>query len=276
MTGAPPLLEVDRVSVRHGHVLAVDEITIDVAAGQTVAILGRNGAGKSSLLAAIAGSCRIASGDIRVAGISLKRDRADQRVRGGVALVPEGRRIFTNLTIEENLTIGGFSRPADEIDDALGHIFELFPVLRDRQASLGGELSGGQQQMLAIGRALMSRPRLLLLDEPSLGLAPRVIGEVYEHIAALRESGIAVLLVEQQVQRALDVAAHILVLHLGRVILEGSPADVAGDPRLVDAYTGGTGTEPTVLSSGPSADDIEPQSTTDPDRRPRSTTYVHD
>ena len=232
------VLRVQELEVRYGRIMALTDINLKVAQGQTLAVLGRNGAGKSSLLNALAGSVRPSNGRIWWQEQEITSWSADQCVRQGIALVPEGRRIFPHLTVRENLRLGGFSLNKKAFAAAVDHVFDLFPILVERADSLAGSLSGGQRQMLAIGRALMTGASLLLLDEPSLGLAPLVIDEVYAQLAKLRERGLTMILVEQQVQRALHFADEAMVLHLGRIALQESPEVLRKDPRLIDTYMG--------------------------------------
>jgi branched-chain amino acid transport system ATP-binding protein len=232
------LLEVSHLTVRYGRVTAVKDVSFGVAPGAVLAVLGRNGAGKSSLLAAIVGAVRPAEGRVLWEGRDVTRRPPDRKARDGVVMIPEGRRVFPRLTVRENLVLGGFGLDRDERERALHRVGDLFPVLRERAGALAGLLSGGQQQMLALARALMGSPRLLLLDEPSLGLAPKVIDEVYRQLGALRGQGITIVLVEQHVSRALEFADRALVLNLGEVVLEDDPAALVDDPRLVAAYMG--------------------------------------
>ena len=234
------MLTVEELHVRYGRVRALNGVDLAVEPGQVLAVLGRNGAGKSSLLGAVAGLVRPHRGRVRWDGTDITRMPADRRARSGIALVPEGRRIFENVTVRENLVLGGFLRPAAERDDALERVLAVFPVLAERIDAGGGELSGGQQQMLAIGRALMGEPRILLLDEPSLGLAPRAMEDVYAQLQRLKAEGIGMVLVEQQVGRALDLADDAVVLNLGEVVLRAAPDQLRDDPRLVGAYLGTT------------------------------------
>ena len=226
----------------YGPVTAVAGIDLDVAAGSLVALLGRNGAGKSSTLRAIAGLERPVAGRILFDGKPIGGIGAAAIVRLGVALVPEGRRIFADLTVEENLTLGAFVHAgrADMLRRGFDRTFALFPVLAERRAQQAGSLSGGQQQMLAVGRALMSAPRLLLLDEPSMGLSPRVTSELYAAIATLRREGLTLLLVEQKTQAVLHQADRAYVLAAGRVALSGPGQALAADPNLQSAYLGNT------------------------------------
>ena len=231
-------LEVTNLAVAYGRVTAVHDVTFVAQPGEPVAILGRNGAGKSSLLAAIAGVTRPSAGRVLVDGVDITRQPADRRARRGVVLVPEGRRIFPNLTVQENLRLGGFLVDGEQIEERFDRVMKVFPVLGERATSPARHLSGGQQQMLALGRALMAAPSALLLDEPSLGLAPRAVAEVYARLDALRSEGLAIVLVEQQIRRALRFAHEALVLSLGRVVAHGRAADLVDDPRLLSAYLG--------------------------------------
>jgi branched-chain amino acid transport system ATP-binding protein len=231
-------LEVSHLTVRYGRVNAVRDVSLSVAPGKVLAVLGRNGAGKSSLLSAIVGAVRPAEGRVHWEGRDVTRTPPDRKARDGIVMIPEGRRVFPRLTVRENLILGGFVLDHGERERALRRVGDLFPVLSERADALAGLLSGGQQQMLALARALMASPRLLLLDEPSLGLAPRIIDEVYRHLRALRDQGITIVLVEQHVSRALEFADWAVVLNLGEVVLEEDPAVLVDDPRLVGAYMG--------------------------------------
>ncbi len=231
-------LTVEQVQVRYGRVRALSGIDLTVEQGTVLAVLGRNGAGKSSLLGAISGLVRPHRGRVIWEGDDISRWPSDRRARAGIALVPEGRRIFPNISVRENLVLGGFSRPAADRQQALDRVLDLFPILAERIAAGGGQLSGGQQQLLAIGRALMGEPRLLLLDEPSLGLAPLAVDEVYAELRRLKAAGIGMILVEQQVGRALQIADDAVVLNVGEVVLRERPERLKDDPRLVGAYLG--------------------------------------
>jgi branched-chain amino acid transport system ATP-binding protein len=234
-----PLLEVSNLVAGYGPIRALDGVSLDVEPGELVAIIGANGAGKTTLLMAISGVVRPRAGTIRFAGRPLADLPPHEVMRLGIAQAPEGRRIFPRLTVRENLELGGFTRSdrgqlARDIDEACG----LFPVLGQRLGQLGGTLSGGEQQMLAIARALVGRPQLLLLDEPSLGLAPLIVAKVFEVIASLSARGIAVVLVEQNARAALKLASRGWVLETGRVTLTGTGAELAADRRVRDAYLG--------------------------------------
>ena len=232
------LLVIRDLEVKYGNVVALQNLSLEVAQGGILAVLGRNGAGKSSLMKAIAGDVKPSSGQIIWDGIDITRKAANQRVHAGIALVPEGRRIFPHLTVGENLRLGGFYLNNQAYEATREKIIHAFPVLKERLDKPAGQLSGGQQQMLAIGRALMSGARLLLLDEPSLGLAPKIVDEVYAQLEGLIAQGLTLIVVEQQVQRALQLADAAIVLNLGKVVLREDPARLIDDPRLVATYMG--------------------------------------
>jgi branched-chain amino acid transport system ATP-binding protein len=234
-----PLLEVRDLEAGYGPIRALDRVSLDVEDGELVALIGANGAGKTTLLMAISGLVPPRSGLIRFAGSPLAAVKPHEVMRLGIGHAPEGRRIFPRLTVRENLELGGFmqtdrAKLYRDIDEACG----LFPVLGERMDQLGGTLSGGEQQMLAIARALVGHPRLLLLDEPSLGLAPLIVAKVFEVIASLSARGISVLLVEQNARAALKLAHRGYVLETGRITLTGSGAELAADRRVRDAYLG--------------------------------------
>jgi branched-chain amino acid transport system ATP-binding protein len=229
-------LAVEKLSVRYGAVDAVRGLSLEVKPGEIVGLIGPNGAGKSSTLHAIMGSAPIAGGDIVVGGRSLVGRRPEDVARGGVALVPEGRRIFGELTVEENLRLGLAGRGRRRNGNGLARANELFPVLREFRSRHAGALSGGQQQQLAIGRALAADPDVLLLDEPSLGLAPKIVDVVFGALAQIREAGLAVLLVEQRAQRTVALADRSYVLANGELRLTLGPEDAGDTDRLVAAY----------------------------------------
>lgn len=231
-------LEVKDLSVHYGRVTAVDSLSFALARGEVLTVLGRNGAGKSSLLSAIVGTVKPRAGSVTWEGRDITQVPADVSARRGMVMIPEGRGVFPQLTVRENLILGGFVLDKGDRESALDNVTELFPVLGSRLDSLAGTLSGGQQQILALGRALMSTPQLLLLDEPSLGLAPKVVDDVYSQLASLRDRGLTIILVEQHVSRALQFAQRAIVLNLGRLVLDENPQDLAGDPRLIRAYMG--------------------------------------
>ena len=232
------MLACDELAVAHGDIVALQGVTLRVDAGETVALIGANGAGKTTLLHTISGLNRVSSGDIRFEGASIGGWSTDRRVAKGIAQAPEGRRIFPGLSVEENLTLATVSwrRWGQSIAADLDRVFELFPRLKERRKQLGWSLSGGEQQMLAIGRALMARPKLLLLDEPSLGLAPRLAEEVYERVRVISKTGLTILVVEQNTVLALSVADRAYVLETGRIVLDGPASELKHNAR--EAYLG--------------------------------------
>jgi branched-chain amino acid transport system ATP-binding protein len=233
------LLETDRLVVRYGPIVAVKDVSVRVEQGEIVALLGANGAGKSSFLNAVAGLVPTAGGTTTFDGEEIQRLPAEKIVRRGLALVPEGRRVFGNLSVRDNLRLGGVPQPTREgVSEALERVLELFPVLRERSQQGAGTLSGGQQQMLAIGRAMMSSPTLLLLDEPSLGLAPIIVDEIFELLERLREERTTVMLVEQNVHRALGIADRAYVIAHGLVEREGPAAELRSSADVEQAYLG--------------------------------------
>jgi branched-chain amino acid transport system ATP-binding protein len=231
-------LEVRDVSAAYGVVRALDGVSLSVAEGEIVALVGSNCAGKSTLMKAIMGVVRPTRGMVTFAGTSLGGLAVEEVVRRGVVLVPEGRGILGSLTVRENLRLGAYHRRDVRIGADLDQVAERFPVLGQRLQQKAGSLSGGEQQMLAIGRALMARPRLLLLDEPSLGLAPVVIASIFDIIASLARDGVTVLLVEQNAAEALRLAHRAYVLETGRVVLEGKASDLLRHERVREAYLG--------------------------------------
>jgi branched-chain amino acid transport system ATP-binding protein len=235
-----PLLEVKNLTVKYGNVEALHGVDLAVAAGEIVAILGANGAGKSTTLRALSGLVKVARGEIRFDGRPVHGVPAHERVRLGIAQSPEGRRIFGTLTVRENLLLGAFTRDDEkDVAETARWIYELFPVLEKRRTQLAGTLSGGEQQMLAIGRALMARPRVLLLDEPSLGLAPLLVRAIFHTIREINAStGVTVVLVEQNARAALKLAHRGYVLEVGRIVLADSAAALAADPKVQNAYLG--------------------------------------
>ena len=237
MTEAP-LLAVDGLTVAYGAVLALRDVSLDVGRGEIVAVLGPNGAGKTTLLRTIAGALKPQRGTVSFEGSRLTRLVAEDVLRRGIALVPEGRHVFPRLTVAENLAVGGIARRDREglKQDAEG-LLERFPILGERAGQLAGTLSGGEQQQLAIARALMSRPRMLLMDEPSLGLAPLFVDRIFELIAELRAQGVTILLVEQNVHRALDVSDRVYVLSVGRLVASGAANELL-EGELQRAYLG--------------------------------------
>jgi branched-chain amino acid transport system ATP-binding protein len=233
------LLEVRRLAIAYGDAPAVWDATLDVGSGEVVSVIGPNGAGKSTLVNTIAGLQRARAGELRFDGVDLAAVPPHLVCRQGIALVPEGRRLFARMTVEENLEMGGYRAEARRARAVtLERVYRLFPILSERRRQLAGSLSGGQQQMVAIGRALMARPRLLLLDEPSLGLAPAVVDHMFEIVRAINGEGVAILLVEQNVARALEVAARAYVLEEGRIVTSGPAAIVRQHARIRQAYLG--------------------------------------
>jgi branched-chain amino acid transport system ATP-binding protein len=229
-------LAVENLSVRYGAVEAVRGLSLEMKPGRIVGLIGPNGAGKSSTLHAIMGSAPIVGGDVRLDGDSLVGRRPEDVARRGIALVPEGRRIFGELTVEENLELGLAARRKQHDGDGLARAYELFPMLREFRRRHAGALSGGQQQQLAIGRALAADPDVLLLDEPSLGLAPKIVDVVFEALSQIRDAGLAVLLVEQRAQRTVALADESHVLANGELRLTLGPKDPGDTDRLVAAY----------------------------------------
>ena len=232
------------LSARYGAVAALRDVSLEVRAGELVALIGANGAGKSTLLRAIAGLVAPAAGRVTFDGRDVTGQAPEAMIRAGVALVPERRRVFAPLTVLDNLELGGYALPRgrdfrSRLEAGVEEAYRLFPVLRRRRDQLAGTLSGGEQQMLAIGRALMTRPRLLLCDEPSLGLAPLVVAEIMRLLSTLREAGTTILLVEQNARMALRSADRAYVLEVGSVVLSGAAADLLEDDQLKAAYLGG-------------------------------------
>ena len=240
---APATLRLDRLEVAYGAIAAVKGISIDVAPGELVALVGSNGAGKTTTLRTISGLLRPRAGTIRYGDTDLSRLAPHQIVGLGISHAPEGRQIFASLTVRENLQLGTVRRldrrDQGQIAADLDRVFTYFPILNERISQTGGTLSGGEQQMLAIGRALMAKPRLMLLDEPSLGLAPVLVDRIFAVVAQLKETGTTILLVEQNARKALQVADRAYVLETGRIVLSGPAADLAANPDVERAYLGG-------------------------------------
>ena len=232
------MLEVSNLSVRYGSVEALRDVSIKVETGRLVAILGANGAGKSTLLRAISGIARAASGRIAIGGESITGLGPEQIVQLGVSHVPEGRGIFPDLTVKENLMIGAYVRRGQDVSADYGRVMQMFPPIERRERQFGYTLSGGEQQMLAIGRALMAAPRVLLADELSLGLAPIIVKQVFAKLDEVRKSGITVLVVEQNARLAMKFADYLYVLKYGQVVMEGARDEFERSTALVDAYLG--------------------------------------
>lgn len=232
------MLEVSGLTTAYGEISALRDANLSVGSGEVVGLIGPNGAGKSTLLNTIAGLLVPRAGRVDFDGRDVTGRSPEELLRAGLALVPERRRIFVDLTVEENLRIGGVTIPATDRGDLLNEMAELFPVLRDKWTTSAGYLSGGEAQQLAIGRALMSRPRLLMMDEPSLGLAPILVDTVFELVEALRDQGRTLLVVEQNATRMLEVADRAYVLRSGQMVAEGTGAELRSDERLFDMFVG--------------------------------------
>jgi branched-chain amino acid transport system ATP-binding protein len=238
------LLRVDCLAARYGKVAALSPVSLAVSAGSIVTVIGANGAGKSTMLNAIMGSLPLsgeAAGMVQLAGRDISGWPVERRVAAGMSLVPERRELFASMSVEDNLLLGGFRRyrmREARWRDSMQDVYELFPRLKERRMQEAGTLSGGERQMLAVGRALMAKPRLLMLDEPSLGLAPRIVREIFHIIARLREAGVSILLVEQNARAALQVADQGYVLETGEVVLSGPATELANNPRVVESYLG--------------------------------------
>jgi branched-chain amino acid transport system ATP-binding protein len=232
------MLELVDVSVHYGNIRALDGMSLRVETGELVALIGSNGAGKSTTLKTISGLLRPSAGTIRYDGADITRESTDRIVGLGISHCPEGRRIFGRLTVRENLVLGGIQRTPADVRGEMEVVLELFPRLRERLGQAGGTLSGGEQQMLAIARALMGKPRVLMLDEPSLGLAPQMVEHIFTIIENLKRQGLTMLLVEQNVHHALDVADRAYVMETGRVSLEGAAEALRHDPRVEQSYLG--------------------------------------
>ncbi len=235
------MLKVKDLKVNYGGIEALKGISFDVEQGQIVTLIGANGAGKSTTLRAISGLVKTASGAINFLGRDIIPFNAQQVVAEGIAMVPEGRRVFDNLTVKENLKIGAYLRKdRDEIESGIEDIYQRFPRLKEREWQLAGTLSGGEQQMLAVGRAMMARPKLLMMDEPSLGLAPLVVRDIFAIIRELKAEGITILLIEQNANAALRCADQAYVLETGRITMQGTGEALLADQRVRDAYLGST------------------------------------
>ena len=232
------MLAVNAINVKYGPIHAVRDVSLSVETGEIVTIIGANGAGKSTILKTLVGLLRSGTGEILLNGESLSSLSPAAIVSRGIALVPEGRRVFPRLDVLDNLLLGGYGKPRQQIGETLSQVFEMFPRLRERRQQLAGTLSGGEQQMLAIGRGLMSRPRLLFLDEPSMGLAPLLVQQIFETILTINERGTTILLVEQNAHMALAIADRGYVLEAGTIVLTGSAEELSGNPQVRNAYLG--------------------------------------
>lgn len=239
------LLEVENINTYYGNIRALRDVSLYVDQGEIVAVIGGNGAGKTTLLNTVSGVLHSRTGEIVFDGRPLTKLSPDKVVHLGISQVPERRQVFSTLNVLDNLLLGAYLRhgrdPKDEIRKDLDFVFEIFPILKDRQKQMGGTLSGGEQQMLALGRGLMAKPQLLLLDEPSLGLAPLLVREIFRVASELREHGTTILLVEQNARAALRLADRGYVMETGNVVLEGTSKELLGDERVQEAYLGGSG-----------------------------------
>ena len=233
------LLEVDNINVYYGAIHAIKGISFHVDEGEIVTLIGANGAGKTTSLNTIAGLLRSKTGDVKFQDRSISHLAAHAVVKQGLALVPEGRRVFSQLTVQENLEMGAYTRDSSEIPASLEQVFELFPRLKERRQQVGGTLSGGEQQMLAMGRALMSKPKLMMLDEPSMGLSPILVEQVFDIIRSLHQAGTTILLVEQNAQMALSIADRAYVLENGQITLSGTGSELIRSEKVQKAYLGG-------------------------------------
>ena len=238
-TASTMALRVDGLDVRMAGQQILKGVSIEVPERGVVTVLGANGVGKTTLMRTISGIYQASGGSITFAGEAIADLPSHRIVARGLAQAPEGRQVFSNMSVRENLVLGGGTRARKDLDRTLEEVLQRFPILRERLVQQAGSLSGGEQQMLCIGRALMSRPRLLLLDEPSLGLAPKIVRQIFDLIASIRAAGTAILLVEQNVRAALKVADYGYVMEGGRVVLEGPATQLREDPRVRDAYLGG-------------------------------------
>ena len=232
------ILDVKDINVFYGAIHAIKDISFHVDEGEIVTLIGANGAGKSTTLNTISGLLRSKTGDIEFLGSSIAKTAPNKIVSQGLVMVPEGRRIFLGLTVEENLEMGAYTRPKTEIKESLEKVYELFPRLKERRTQIGGTLSGGEQQMLAMGRSLMAKPKLIMLDEPSMGLAPLLVDLIFEIIADLHKGGATILLVEQNAQAALSIADRAYVLETGNIVKTGKGSELISDPDIKKAYLG--------------------------------------
>ena len=233
------LLAAEDLNVYYGAIHALKGISFEVRRGEIVCLIGANGAGKSTTLNTVSGLLRSPTGDLRFRGKSIARRAPHLIVADGIAHCPEGRRVFTSLTVEENLEMGGYLRPASELEESLARVYKSFPRLEERRRQSAGTLSGGEQQMLAMGRAIMSKPELLMLDEPSMGLAPILVEQIFEMIAELHRQGTTILLVEQNARMALSIADRGYVLETGRIVLSGAGEELIASDSVKKAYLGG-------------------------------------
>ncbi|KAA1175806.1 ABC transporter ATP-binding protein [Marinobacter salinexigens] len=233
------MLVLEDVHTHYGKIEALHGVSVEVNKGEIVSLIGANGAGKTTLLMTVCGNPQASSGRVILEGRDITREPTAKIMRSGIAIVPEGRRIFSGLTVEENLYMGGFFNDKADNRKTLDYVYELFPRLKERELQRAGTMSGGEQQMLAIGRALMSKPRMIILDEPSLGLAPIIIQQIFEIIGQLRDQGITVFLVEQNAHQALNLADRGYVLETGRIRLQDTGKNLLANPDVQNAYLGG-------------------------------------
>ncbi|MFJ8246012.1 ABC transporter ATP-binding protein [Peribacillus asahii] len=232
------MLKVTKIETFYDKIQALKEVSLEVEQGQIVTILGANGAGKTTTMKTIAGLLKPKKGKVEFLGEDITGLRPDQLLKKGIALVPEGRAILSSMTVYENLEMGAYQRNDKKVEQDIENVMSRFPILKERKTQLAGTLSGGQQQMLAIARALLSKPKLLLLDEPSMGLAPLIVADIFKIITEIKEGGTTVLLVEQNAKQALKIADYGYVLETGKVIISGNAKDLLEDSRVVEAYLG--------------------------------------
>jgi branched-chain amino acid transport system ATP-binding protein len=233
------MLKLNNIVAGYGSITALKSISLEVPAGSIVTLIGANGAGKTTTMRTIMGLIHPNAGEVLFEGKNITKYKTHEIVNSGISLVPEGRSILAKMTVLENLEMGAYKRNDKEVDSDLEKVFDRFPILGERKSQLGGTLSGGQQQMLAIGRALMARPKLMLLDEPSMGLAPLVVAEIFRVIKEINASGTTVLLVEQNVRQAIKIADYAYVMETGKIVLEGNREEIGKNPRVMEAYLGG-------------------------------------
>ena len=233
------MLQVENLVVKYGNIAAVKGISLDVAEGEIISVVGANGAGKSTTVNTIAGIVKMTSGKIIYNGIDISKTTPQERVKQGIILAPEGRQMFNEMSVKENLLMGAYLQDSASANQMFDTIFDLFPILKSRLKQPAGTLSGGEQQMLCIGRAMMSKPKLLMLDEPSFGLAPLIVKEIFELIKRIREMGCTILLIEQNVRMALGVSDRAYVMQTGEVVISGNSKDVVNMPEVQEAYLGG-------------------------------------
>ena len=232
------ILKVNNINVYYGAIHAIKGISFNVDEGEIVTLIGANGAGKSTTLNTVSGLLHSRTGDIKFLGNSISKMAPNKIVENGLVMVPEGRRIFLGLTVQENLEMGAYTRPKAELKASMEEVYDLFPRLRERRNQIGGTLSGGEQQMLAMGRALMAKPKLIMLDEPSMGLAPLLVDLIFDLITDLNKRGSTILLVEQNAQAALSIADRAYVLETGKIVKTGKGSDLISDPDIKKAYLG--------------------------------------